>query len=357
MAERFRHEVSSARVLFGAGRISEASSETARLGNRPLLIIDAAAAEVAAAPGTATLIRDAVEMIRAVRQHVPLADAEAARGKARAVRADVIVAVGGGSTIGLAKAVAMTERLPILAVPTTYAGSENTPVWGVTNGHEKTTGRDLGVAPKTVIYDPLLTVSLPPAITAASGLNALAHCVDALWAQNRTPLTDTMAERGMVSLAAGLPVAVQDPHNIQAREQVLIGAWLAGATFAAAGSSLHHKLCHALGGRYDLPHAQTHAAMLPWTTAFAIRQNPATAATIARALGADDPVQGLIGLIAATGAPPSLAALKLDEHRAAALADELDIDAMDLAFPVSRIQIRRLLVDATRGENSRYPGD
>jgi alcohol dehydrogenase class IV len=247
-------------VVFGTGQVVEAAGEARRLGGRVLVVCDQIAMPVADRLASA-LDSDAVGMIAGVRQHVPVADAEAARG-ARELDANCVLAVGGGSTLGLAKAITLTERVPIVAVPTTYAGSELTPVWGLTDGGVKTTGRDPVVAPRTVIYDPELTYGLPPDITAASGLNAIAHCVDSLWAPGRTPLTDAIAERGIASLAAGLAAAVRDGCDRLGRENALIGAWLAGVTFAVAGSSLHHKLCHVLGGKYDLPHAKTHAAVL-----------------------------------------------------------------------------------------------
>lgn len=342
----FVHETAAVRVLFGRDRARDTRTEADLLGQRPLLVMDSVAASVS--PALAEELAGAVAgAITEVRQHVPIDDAEKARALAKELGADVIVAFGGGSTVGLAKAIAMTQRLPILAVPTTYAGSEMTPVWGITADGEKTTGRDPGVAPRTVIYDPLLTLSMPQALTAASGLNALAHCVDAFWGAGRNPLTDTIAERGIASLAAGLPGAVKDGADLTAREQMQVGSWLAGAAFAAAGSSLHHKLCHQLGGRYNLPHAETHAVMLPWAAALAVKHDPEAGLVIARALGSDDVVGGLRSLGQATGAPSSLAELGLTESQAVALADDLDPAAMALPFTVSKGELRELLVDAT----------
>ncbi|HWI71342.1 MAG TPA: maleylacetate reductase [Baekduia sp.] len=345
MAERFTHESAPARVLFGAGRAADTPEEAARLGSRPLLIVDPVAASIAGRL-VATLDAAAVAVIDEVRQHVPVADADAARSTARKAGADVVISFGGGSTIGLAKAVALTEHLPIVAVPTTYSGSEMTPVWGLTTDGTKTTGIDPVVAPRTVVYDPELTLSMPASTTAASGLNAMAHCIDALWARGRTPLTDTMAERGIASLAQSLPATVRDGQDLEAREQMLVGAWVAGTAFAVAGSSLHHKLCHVLGGRFDLPHAETHAAMLPWTSACALRRHPRAAAAIVRALGAGDPTRNLLELVAEAGAPTSLAELGLREKQTRALADSLDIDAMHLTFTLPRDELRQLLLEA-----------
>jgi len=345
---RFLHEATASRVVFGAGRVVEASDEIRRLGQRSLLIADGAASLLA--PDQWADLNDlAVATIDRVRQHVPVESAEAARELAREHGADSLLALGGGSTVGLAKAVALTERIPILAVPSTYAGSEMTPVWGLTEGGVKMTGRDPGVAPATVIYDPELTYSLPAATTAASGLNALAHCADALWAPGRDPLTDTMAERGIASLAEGLPGAVAAGADPQARELCLVGAWLAGATFAAAGSSLHHKLCHVLGGRFDLPHAETHAIVLPWATALAVDHVPEAGEVLARALGAPDPVEGLRDLAARLGAPSRLEQLGLTPEQALEVADEVPLDALATQFPISREELRRLLSEAAVG--------
>lgn len=349
---RFTHDATAARVLFGDGRRHEVGDELARLGDRPLLVVDGPAAD-AAGDVLGTLERMAAAAVREVRQHVPVEEAVRARELAAGAGADCIVALGGGSAVGLAKAVALTTGLPIVAVPTTYAGSEMTPVWGMTEAQVKTTGRDPVVAPRVVVYDPELTHSLPASITAASGLNAVAHCVDALWAPDRTPLTDTMAERGIALLASGLPGAVRDGRDAEARAAALAGAWLAGATFGIAGSSLHHKLCHMLGGRFDLPHAETHAAVLPWAAALMTERLPEAGAAIARALGAEDPNDGLATLAAGLGAPTGLEQHGLAVEGALAVADEIDVAALAAPVALSRDDVRRVLLGACRGAAER----
>ena len=171
-----------------------------------------------------------------------------------------MLAIGGGSTVGAAKAVAMTARLPIVAVPTTYAGSEITPIWGLTEEGHKKTGVDPVVLPRVVIYDPTLTATLPPDLAAASGFNALAHAVEAMWAPGRNPVSTAVAAEAVERLASGLRTG--DPAEL------LCGAWLGSSAFAVAGSGLHHKLCHVLGGTFGLPHARTHAVVLPHVLAF-----------------------------------------------------------------------------------------
>jgi len=342
------YEGNNARVVFGAGSASLARDEMRRLGGRALLISSASSRPVAE-----TIVAgsdDIVARIGDIRQHVPVADAERARERCRTAGAQVVLAVGGGSAIGLAKAIALTEPVTILAIPTTYSGSEMTSAWGITENGVKLTGRDLAVVPRAVIYDPELTLSLSPDLTAASGFNALAHCVEALWAPDRSPLSDAIAEAGITKLAAALPAAVRDGANAAARESALAGAWFAGIALAAAGAGVHHKICHVLGGRFDLPHAPMHAAVLPWSTAAAVRHIPSAAARIAGALGAEDAVDGLRRLGAELGVARTLADLGLTEAQALAVADEIEVPPLSPAGEVSRDQLRELLLGATLGD-------
>jgi alcohol dehydrogenase class IV len=160
--------------------------------------------------------------------HVPIETARVARDEAKRLEADCCVALGGGSSIGLAKAIALESGLPILAVPTTYAGSEMTPIYGVTEGGIKRTGRDARVLPRTVIYDPVLTVALPPRVAGPSGMNALAHCVEALYAEDASPIVTLIAEEGIRVLSRSLPVVVNEPANLDARADALMErGWLA----------------------------------------------------------------------------------------------------------------------------------
>ncbi len=230
--------------------------------------------------------------------HVPVEVAERARAAAAEHDVDVLVSVGGGSTTGLAKAVALTTGLPIVAVPTTYAGSEATPVWGLTEGARKTTGVDRKVLPRVIVYDAALTMSLPVDMSVASGLNALAHCVDSMWAPSADPINAAFAAEGIRSLAAGLPKVVADPMDLDGREHALYAAYLSAAAFASAGSGLHHKICHVLGGKYNLPHAQTHATVLPYVLAFNGPAAPDAERRIAAAFGAAGPGSALDGLVA-----------------------------------------------------------
>jgi maleylacetate reductase len=238
--------------------------------------------------------------------HVPVEVAQRGRDAAVGCDADLLVSVGGGSTVGLAKAIALTTGLPIVAVPTTYAGSEATNVWGLTEAGRKRTGADDRVLPRAVIYDASLTTSLPVALSVASGLNAMAHCVDAFWAPHADPINAAFAAEGILALAAGLPEVAAEPLQLPGREQLLYAAYLSGVAFASAGSGLHHKICHALGGLYDLPHAQTHAVVLPYVLAFNGPAAPAAQRRIATALTAVDADEGLKQLCCVLQAPTAL---------------------------------------------------
>jgi maleylacetate reductase len=343
---RFVHDSPGTRVVFGLGRADEATNEARRLGSRPILIAGASRSPQASS------VRDrlqeaAIGTISAPRRHVPVEDATAARELAARVSADSIIALGGGSAIGLAKAIALSEPLPIVAIPTTYAGSEMTSVWGITDAGVKTTGRDNAVAPRTVIYDPELTVSMDRDITVASGLNALAHAIEALWAPARSPLAHVIAERAIEALVRGVPRAAAWDHDLEARADCLLGAWLAGAAFAVAGTSVHHKLCHVLGGRLDLPHAETHAVMLRHTVGFMAPRVRAAHSALSRVLGVTEPVDALRDLIGELGGPFSLCELGVTHEQAMAVADEVDLTALAAPFVVSRSDIRQLLAAAT----------
>ncbi|MEO3830253.1 maleylacetate reductase [Actinomadura sp. B10D3] len=283
-----------------------------------------------------------------VRPHVPVEVAERAREVASG--ADLVLSVGGGSTTGTAKAVALTTGLPIVAVPTTYAGSEVTPVWGLTEGSRKTTGTDPRVLPRTVVYDPDLTLTLPAALSAASGLNAMAHCVEAFWAPRRNPVSSAVAEDGIRHLSAGLLAVAADPADRDARAELLLGAYLAGSAFAGAGSGLHHKICHVLGGAFDLPHAQTHAIVLPHVLAFNAPGAPAAASRIASALGRPDPVGGLREFGEKLGVPAGLRELGLRESGLDDVLDDiLAIVPADNPRPVTSAGLRTLLRAAWGG--------
>ncbi len=292
----FTHDAPTQRVVFGAGAITRVGDECARLGISRALVI--------ATPGSGARLGARVADLLGVRSagvhaqaviHVPRAVAEAGLAAAKAARADGLVAAGGGSAIGLAKIVARDTGLAIIAVPTTYSGSEATPIWGTSEGERKTTGRDAKVVPRTVIYDPELTLALPAAVTAASAMNAIAHCVEGLWVAERTPVTVAYATEAMRRFGSHLPRAVAHGDDLEARAECLVAAWLAG-TVLTGGTGLHHKLAHVLGG-YGLPHAETHAIILPHVARFNLAEAPEAHAHLADALGSGDPPEALLRMV------------------------------------------------------------
>ena len=180
-----------------------------------------------------------------------------------------------------------------------------TTVYGITSGAVKRTGKDAKVLPRTVIYDPDLTLALPSAISAVSGLNALAHAAEGLYAEDANPIMSLMAEEAIRVLASGLKRVVHAPQDRAARSDCLYGAWLCGMVLGSVGVALHHKLCHTLGGTFNLPHAQTHSVILPYAIAYNAPAAPRAMAAIARALGVPDAVVGLFDLGAQLGTPRS----------------------------------------------------
>lgn len=349
MALKFDHRSLGQRVLFGTGQAAEhVTAEVRRLGATAVMVVAAPSQREPAAKITRGI--EVAVRYDEVAQHVPLETAAKARQVAAESGADLLISVGGGSATGLAKAIALTTGLPIVAVPTTYAGSEATNVWGLTEKARKTTGVDDRVLPTTVVYDAELTLSLPVDSSVASGLNALAHCVDSLWAPRADPVNRAMAVEGIHTLATGLPAVVENPDDLAAREQLLYGAYLSAVAFTSAGSGMHHKLCHVLGGAYNLPHARTHAVVLPHVLAFNAPAVPELTARAAEALGGTDAVTALNRLYARIGAPVALKDFGLAET-------SLD-EAADLVLPtvppsnprpVTRDDLRELLQAAWAG--------
>ncbi|MCB1274317.1 MAG: iron-containing alcohol dehydrogenase, partial [Leucobacter sp.] len=246
MTLSFDHTTLGQRVLFGRGSAAENAAKVAREfgSERVLLIADAFAMELSDAIARQVNV---VERIHDIVQHVPLERADAATMLAENTRADAIITIGGGSSTGLAKIVALRTGLPIIAVPTTFAGSEATDVWGLTEANRKSTGTDPRVLPKAIVYDVTLSTGLPAQLAVSSGLNALAHAVDGFWAPRADPINVALGTEGVRSLVPGLRGLVKDPADLGAREQTLFGAYLAAVAFASAGSGMHHKICHALG--------------------------------------------------------------------------------------------------------------
>jgi alcohol dehydrogenase class IV len=349
----FVYTAPAARVIFGAGSLAHLPREIELLGARKALVLctpeqSAEAERVAAAIGA----HAAGVFARAV-MHVPIETAQEARAVARRLGADCAVAIGGGSTTGLGKAIALDSGLPILAIPTTYAGSEMTPIYGITEAGVKRTGKDARVLPRTVLYDPTLTLTLPIGLTVTSGMNAIAHAAEGLYSQDSNPIMDLMAEEGIRAMAAALPALKRDPKDLDARSQALYAAWLCGTVLGNVGMALHHKLCHTLGGSFNLPHAEVHTVVLPHAIAFNARAIPAALSRMSRALQSESPAAALYDLSRGNGAPYSLRELGMLESDLDRAADIAVSNPYWNPRPIERDGIRDLLQrawDGTRPE-------
>lgn len=341
----FTHDVPLQRVIFACGALARVGDEVDRLKISRALIV--------ATPGSGERLgkkvcdllgcRAAALHARAV-IHVPKAVADDGLKAAQEAKADGVIAVGGGSAIGLAKAIALQTGLPILAVPTTYSGSEATPILGMTDGERKITVRDAKVVPRTIIYDPDLTLGLPAAVSAASGMNAIAHCVEALWVDSRTPVTVGLATEAMRRFGQNLPAVVADGANVAARGECLVGAWLAG-TVLSSGTALHHKLAHVLGG-LGLPHAETHAIMLPHVMRFNLQAAPEAKARLQDALGSDDPSSAIAAMLKRFPIPQRLRDVGFDAAKTDFVANEIAAASITAPRPASASDVRELLAAA-----------
>ena len=311
----FTFEALPGRVVFGSGVLSQLAEEIEHLQKRrAMLIVTGSAGRLV--PILREQLADRLAgVFSEVAQHVPASLVEKGLAVVHEIGADCIVTLGGGSAIGLGKALALNIDVPIIAIPTTFSGSEMTPIYGITGAERKQTGRDIRVLPRTVLYDPELVYSMPSFLAATSGMNALAHCVEALYGQHANPITNLLAEEGSRALAQGLPGIVQNPDNHDNYDIALYGAYLAGCVLGLVGTGLHHRICHVLGGSFGLPHAESHSVMLPYVIWYNSRAAPEAMARLARALAVEDVVKGSFDLAARLRTPHSLAELGMAEDK------------------------------------------
>ena len=344
MVASFTHDIPSQRVVFAPGAVARVADEAARLGMNRALVI--------ATPGSGARLGQRLVDILGARAaalhaqavvHVPKAVADAGLAAARATQADGLVAGGGGAAIGLAKIIARDLALPILAVPTTYSGSEATPIWGMSEGERKFTGKDLAVLPRVIVYDPDLTLALPAAVSAASAMNAIAHCVEGLWVADRTPYLIALAIDAARRFGAHLPRVIADGNDREARGECLVAAWLAGVVLTA-GTALQHKLAHVLGG-LGLPHAETHAIILPHVTRFNLAAAPDARARLADALGGDG-ADRLADMLRGLPIPQKLSDVGFDRGKTDFVAAEIAKLAIAVPRAVSANDVRTLLAAA-----------
>lgn len=341
------------RVVFGAGALQHLAREIDALGARRALVLCTPEQRAQAERVADMLGAHAAGVFDRAVMHVPIETAREAREIGRRLSVDCAVAIGGGSTTGLGKAIALDSGLPILAIPTTYAGSEMTPIYGITEAGLKKTGKDPKVLPRTVIYDPELSRTLPVGLSVTSGINAIAHAAEGLYAQDSNPVMDLMAEEGIAALARALPAIRRQPDDIEARSDALYGAWLCGSVLGNVGMALHHKLCHTLGGSFNLPHAEVHTVVLPHAIAFNAAAAPRAMERIAKALGTASAALGLFELAKNNGAPVALKDIGMqaaDLDRAADLAISNPYWNPRPFGPAQRDAIRALLQRAWDGD-------
>jgi maleylacetate reductase len=361
--ESFAFNSFNSRTIFGAGSHQRVRSEIEGLGARRVMLVHGGAATEAADAIAAQLDDRLALRWSRVAQHVPVPLAQDAREAADNAAIDAIVCVGGGSAIGLGKAIALTHGVPLLAVPTTYSGSEQTAIYGLTGDHHKETGDDPRVRPQVVLYDPGLTLGLPIEISVPSAFNALAHSIEALWAPGSNPFASSVAIESVRHIHASLPAVRARPSDPEARSQLLLGAAMAGMALGWTATGLHHKICHVLGGMFDLTHADTHSVVLPHVLAFNAPAIPGTMARLASALEVPpgSEAEALWDLAIVTGAPTRLADLKSSQGSLTS-ADLSEVAAaVDPGVnprPVTSADVLRLLEAAfvgSRPSSSVYP--
>ncbi|MER8983538.1 MULTISPECIES: maleylacetate reductase [unclassified Mesorhizobium] len=341
------------RVVFGAGTIARVEEEVRRLGHDKVMVLstphqmgDAERLAVSLGGLAAGIFAGAV-------MHTPVEVTEKAVGAFRGSGASAVVSLGGGSTTGLGKAIAVRTGADQVVIPTTYAGSEMTDILGETAAGEKTTRRSPDIRPETVIYDVDLTLSLPVSLTVTSAMNAIAHAMEALYAPDRNPVIVLMCRDAMIAFKDGIPRLIRDPQDRAARTQALYAAWCCSTALGYVSMALHHKLAHVFGGSFDTPHAETHAILLPYTTAFNETAVPDLLRPITRAFGGGSAGGGLWDFAQSVGSPLSLKAIGIEEadlDRAAAIAVK---NAYANPRPIDPGSIRELLQAAWEG---RRPG-
>jgi maleylacetate reductase len=354
MTLAFNYQGSAARIVFGNGVSADAARWVEELGCRRALVLSTPHQAKDAEAMAARLGALSAGTFTGATMHTPVEVTERAVRHAAEAGADCLVSLGGGSTIGLGKAMAWRTDILQVVVPTTYAGSEVTPILGQTENGVKTTVRSPKITPEVVVYDPELTLGLPVGMSVTSGLNAIAHAAEGLYARDRNPITTMMAIDGMRALKEALPALIRQPHDLEAREKALYGAWLCGTVLGQISMSLHHKICHTLGGSFDTPHAETHSVMLPHTIGFNACAVPELMSPVSEIFGGATPGQALYDFAKSIGSPMALADFGLSEADLDRAAEIATMNPYSNPRPIDRGSIRALLQDAWRGQRPPY---
>jgi maleylacetate reductase len=338
--------VSATQVVFAAGGVHNLRTHLEQLGLRHAFVVTTGGRSVAHVSPRDILGDSLAAVFDEAREHVPVDVVATALARFDAAHADACIAIGGGSAIGLGKAIAKARGVPLIAVPTTYSGSEMTSIWGETTDAGKRTGRDPAAKPRLVVYDVMLTLGLPGDVSAASGMNAMAHAVEAMYAGNATEATRVMAAESARLLATSLPVIAEHGTDLAARTDALTGAHLAGQVLEATSMGLHHRICHVLGGTFKLPHARTHACMLPHVVAFNAPAAVESMIRLGQAIGHADVAAGLAVLNQTLGLRATLGELGLRSDDIERAASEVTATPYPNPRPVAREDVRALLLKA-----------
>ena len=354
--QSFVYNALPSRVIFGSGTISRLKSEIERAGCQRALLLSTPEQADSLNKIAQSLGPLAAGTFTQAAMHTPNGVTERALSQVLECSADCTISFGGGSSTGLGKAIALRTDLTQIAVPTTYAGSEVTPIIGETKDGVKVTQRTLKVLPEIVIYDVDFTVSLPQRLSVTSGTNAIAHAVEALYAEDRNPVISMMAEQAIGAMGRALPEIVANPKDREARAEALYGAWLCGVCLGSVGMALHHKLCHVIGGAFDLPHADTHTVILPYAMAYNAKAAPDADAAVARALGGSDGTSALVNLAERLGSPRSLKSLGMPEAGIDRAADLAVQNPYWNPRPIERAAVRALIAAAWAGDTPKALG-
>jgi maleylacetate reductase len=354
MTLAFTYQGSAARIVFGNGASSDIGKWVEALECRRVLVLSTPHQAGDAEALSKRLGSLSVGTFTDATMHTPVEVTERAVARAAELEADCVVSLGGGSTTGLGKAMAWRTDIQQIVVPTTYAGSEVTPILGQTENGAKTTLRSPKVTPEVVVYDPELTLGLPVGMSVTSGLNAIAHAAEGLYAPDRNPIATMMAVEGMRALREALPVIIDSPRDAIAREKALYGAWLCGTVLGQISMSLHHKICHTLGGSFDTPHAETHSVMLPHTIGFNAAAVPELMTSISVVFGGGTPGQALYDFAKSIGSPMALKDFGLRETDLDRAAEIATRNPYSNPRPIDRTSIRALLQDAWSGTRPSY---
>jgi maleylacetate reductase len=349
--QSFVYNGQPARVIFGSGTLAQLPEEVERLGLKRVLVLATPPQADDAKKLSALLGTSSVGVYSRATMHTPVDVTEDAMKVVAEKKVDGLIAVGGGSTTGLAKAIALRANLPQIVAPTTYAGSEMTPILGETKDGQKVTQSSPKILPEVVIYDVDLTLTLPVGMSGTSGMNAIAHAVEALYAKERNPVVSLMALEAIRALARSLPLIHDDPSDREARADALYGAWLCGICLGSVGMALHHKLCHTLGGSFDLPHAETHTVVLPHALAYNAPSIPDVMEKLRDVLGHQDPAVALFELAGRIGAPRSLRDIGMPEQGVEVATERALANPYWNPQPLERDGIHALIARAYAGDS------